>query len=603
MDETLLQPLHALRRRERAIAAAWGFARLTAVVACGLALACWVDWSIDRRHDTPFALRAGMLAGQALAAGIAGWLFLGPAFRHLADDELALFVEERQPGLRHRLISAVQFQRDPARVRGMSADLIAQTTREARHAVRGIRFPALADHSRLRKAGWLGLGLLLLGSLALAVAPATVTALVARQALLDVAIPRNNALTNLTAAVQPAAEPVTLRFKVDGPPPTQGEIRVAPDGASPERVVQPLTLSEGVWTVSHPPPAGDFVVEAWVGDARLRDPARVRLVPRPAVTRIDATLILPEWVGRTPAGGRYEQPQLRGEIVGIDGAAARVRVQTQKPVVKAELDLIGLAEGPRPAPVTRTLAPVVAGESEFTFEFPLAEGESAYRVRVTDEHGFANADPPRREIRLVPVEPPTVTLLAETFKPEGFVGNSEDFEADGVPVPLGGPVRIAYTCQHPFGLGRAALVYRVNEGEWRRLGLTEVNPTPATGPFDPRRGCFRNSRPSDQVQFTAVPAADPTTTPGRLDGGGRFDFQTRGLPGLKVGDQIEYFIEVTTRHPDASIVGRSETRSKRVVTVTELVEWIDATLRQEDRIRRLADRQRGVFDTQPKTRP
>ena len=34
---------------------------------------------------------------------------------------------------------------------------------------------------------------------------------------------------------------------------------------------------------------------------------------------------------------------------------------------------------------------------------------------------------------------------------------------------------------------------------------------------------------------------------------------------------------------------------KAVVTVPQLVQWIDSTLRQEDRIRQLELRQRGVF--------
>jgi hypothetical protein len=34
---------------------------------------------------------------------------------------------------------------------------------------------------------------------------------------------------------------------------------------------------------------------------------------------------------------------------------------------------------------------------------------------------------------------------------------------------------------------------------------------------------------------------------------------------------------------------------KTIVTVPQLVQWIDATLRQEDRIRQLEQKQKGVF--------
>ena len=207
--------------------------------------------------------------------------------------------------------------------------------------------------------------------------------------------------------------------------------------------------------------------------------------------------------------------------------------------------------------------------------------------------------PSKRGLRIIPEEAPAVTLLPEQFLPDqaGFLRRTaaEDFEVEGVPVPLGGGVRIGYTCSHPFGLGPATLFYRVNDGPWWPFPLAEVPATEKAGPFDPRRGAFVNSRPGDQVQYHAVPSADPDRVLGRTEGGGRFDFQTRSLPDLKVGDRIEYYVAVANRDPAAPKVGRSEVRQKLVVTVPELVNWIDATLRQEDRIRQLEQRQSGVF--------
>ena len=68
-------------------------------------------------------------------------------------------------------------------------------------------------------------------------------------------------------------------------------------------------------------------------------------------------------------------------------------------------------------------------------------------------------------------------LLPEQFLPEQFpgVGIAEDFEVEGVPIPLGGAIRIAYVATHPYGLGRAMLQYRVNDGPWRmRQPLTPL---------------------------------------------------------------------------------------------------------------------------------
>ena len=235
--------------------------------------------------------------------------------------------------------------------------------------------------------------------------------------------------------------------------------------------------------------------------------------------------------------------------------------------------------------------------TEALAQFDLRPDESAYRIVVVDEHGFENADPPRRGVKIVSEEAPAVALLPEQFLPDQYpgVGLAEDFEVEGVPIPLGGAIRVAYTASHTYGLGRATLMYRVNEGPWQPFPLGETPETEKLGPFDPRRGCFGNSRATDQVQFHAVPSRDPERLLPRTDGGGRFDFQTRGLPDLKIGDRIEYYIEVTNRDPNSPQVGRSETRMKTIVTVPQLVQWIDATLRQEDRIRQLEQKQKGVF--------
>ncbi len=589
----ILRPLHGLRQRERLLSAIWGAARLVAVMLIGLIVACAVDWWIDRRHDTPMGVRILLTAIQLIVASISAAWFLTPAIRRRDDDDLALFVEDKLPTFKHRLISAVQLNRPAAKTINMSPAMIAIMTEEAGRTAHRIDFSALADHRRLKWAGWIVGGAIAIAAVIFALAPQTVSALLARQFFAEKIVPRLVQLTNQTPAVQPAAEPVTIRLAVDGPWPGYGELRIGSANGTTDRMPIDGEPVDGVLTMIIPAPPGDFVFEAWVGDGRLREPGHVKLVPRPAVDALSAALILPSYCGVKPDGTAYEQPLPRGEVMGIPGCSAWVKARTQKPIAKATLELISQGGQTK---VTRNVEPTANDGTSLLFRFDLRDNESAYRVLVWDEYDFANLDPPRRDVRLLPEEPPTVTLLPEQFKPEGFTGSAEDFEADGVPVPLGGAIRIGYTSSHGYGLGHAALVYRINEGEWRRLGLTEATATEVTGPFDPKRGCFQNNSAGDQVQFHAVPSSNVNLYPGRTDGGGRFDFQTRSLPGIKVGDQLEFYVEVTNRNPEQPLAGHSETRAKRVVTITELVEWIDAALRQEDRIRRLSDRQRGVFD-------
>ena len=193
-------------------------------------------------------------------------------------------------------------------------------------------------------------------------------------------------------------------------------------------------------------------------------------------------------------------------------------------------------------------------------------------------------------------------MLPEHFPPtDNENGVDEDYEVGGVPVKLGGKIRLGYTCASPFGLGRTdqnrtpRFCYRVNEGEWIRLPLIEAVSTEKTGPFDPRTGAFANSGYMDQVAYHAIPSPDPNRM-GRLEGGGRFDFLTKAIRGLKVGDRLEFYLDVYDQNPEPNREpGHSETRIKAVVTPPELEAWVQQTLQEESRIRQLEGRQRGIF--------
>jgi hypothetical protein len=401
---------------------------------------------------------------------------------------------------------------------------------------------------------------------------------------------------------------------------------------------------------------------AWLSDGRSRRPNSLRLEPRPAIVKQEAWVRLPAYTGLRPDGQPYELYQPRGDVAGLPGTTARVVIHTQKPIVTATVELYG-----RPAPELRTAipgpwaslpgvplasmyswlvplgvltadgAPIDEADPKATSasrtllgaELPLrklamkidatkekAEGifdlrpsESVYRIVVKDENDFENLDPPRRSIRLESEEPPVVALLPERLSEGGGLIYEED-DIEGVPVRFQGKFRVAYACSSPYGLGRAFMVYRVNEGDWLPLPLKLVPSSEKTGPFDPRQGAFVNSGPDHEIEFHQIPAFDPLQSPSGTAGGGRFDFKTAGLSDLKVGDKIEYYIEVYDRNPaDSRAPGRSETRQKTVVTDIEYLAWTKMILQEQNRLMQLEKNQRGVFtaatppDEPPSTRP
>jgi hypothetical protein len=613
----LLERLARVRRRDLAVRLAWGAVRWVALAAAALSAACLLDWIVDRWTDTPPVLRTLLFLLQlGLWTGAAAALLVRPLLRRRSDRETALWTEERVPSLGHRLITAIELNEPGARTEGMSAALIEAVTREAEERARAEDYAGRVDLAPLKKgAGILG-GAAAAASILVALSPATVSALLARQFFSDREIPRSIRLEcDGDRPVRPLGESIVLAFKASGAADfrfMEGEVRIDMDGRPPERY--PLTFdgatsNEAVFKAAIPPAPADFDARAWLGDGRTRRPARVTLVPRPVVRKVEAAAILPRYCGLRPDGLPYEQPMPRGEVAAPLGSAARVLVEVQKPVVKGTLELLGRPIGEAgPESVLRSLPLALkAGGREGEAIFELLAGETSYRVAVEDIHGFANAAPPRRGVSIVPDEPPRVSLLPERFTLPGPAGPGDDPDVEGMPIPIGGPIRVAYYAAHPYGLDRARMAWRLikagkaseeipAEGEWSYFPLGEVRATPEAGPFDLKRGVFLNTGFRDQVEFHPAPSPDPSRVLGRVEGGGCFDFQTKPIRGVEIGDQIEFCVEVFARNPALDkFPGRSETRLKTFVTVPQFMDWIRQTINHETRLRQLEARQRTVF--------
>jgi hypothetical protein len=524
VPRTIKRGLARLRWRERWLRLSWGAVRWLALAFAALALCCLTDWVIDRFADTPWPLRALMLTAQAgLWAAAAFLLVLLPVCRRLSDSRLALWVEDRDPRLGHRLISTVQFHQRGAKTEGMSQELIGAVTRETERLVQGVNFPAVADHRRLMWAASLGLPLALVVAIPFLFFPDTTRALLARQLLAEVEIPRSIYLRPDTPEIWPSGEEVVLRFRVWGwglSPSLRGEAFVQPDYGPREsyELVYESTPKPGeaIFAARVRPLSVDFRYTAELSDGRTRHSARIHYEPRPAVVRQEAWLILPSYCGLRADKRPHELPQPRGEIVGLRGLAARVEVKFQKPVREAVLELLGTpypdlarptgqSAAQRVAVETATAAAafgrlgapagaaaleaacgLVVGRGEVVLErmvqtFPAGAEDvrwtipqleptfTAYRIKAVDEYHFTSAPAAPRGITVVPERPPQVALLRERFQPPSafrLKGPDEDFEVDGMPVALDpegkpGPIRIAYSATGPFGLGRAQLRYRV----------------------------------------------------------------------------------------------------------------------------------------------
>jgi hypothetical protein len=592
--------LNRLRRRERLLDLAWAGARWLTAAAALFALACLVDFLIDRRRDTPYPLRVGLLAVQ-MVAWLAGLIALARALsRRRSDDELALRIEGKVPELGHRLISAVQLNRPGAKVQGMSPGLIAAVTRQAEEQAAAVDLGRVSDAPRLLRSVLLVTPVLLASALLAVAVPDTAEALVARLFLADREVPRSVMLASAGPEVWPAGEEGVLRIRVEGRvpgPETAGEVRLDPEDGPPLRLELRREEGEGaVWSARVPASDVPFTFRAWLADGRLRRPGQVRYEPRPAVRSLEAAVRLPvALLGRRPDGQPYEEPQRGGDVdFRLPGSRARLVVTAQTPLAGGEVRISG--SRPRRVPLALASRPEQA-----TAEFDLLPGDRGYAVVVRGRSGFENSDLPRRGIRRLPLEAPEVALLPETFWKPGDAGPPEDREIEGIPALLGGRFPLAYRCAARYGLSHAQLRYRVIpqgnkvDEDSGKINLDSFLPLP----LGPARGSKGLLTARAREEFWTTPAARgglPDT-----QGGGRYDFSTAGIPDgkgglldLREGDRIQFYVEVFGKAEPEGNPGRSAVREKEVVEMKAYLGWLRKKDDLKERVRRLEERQRAA---------
>jgi len=382
--KSVLGQLGRWRFLERLIRVAWGGARLVAIVATVLAVACVADWIIDRHSGspawrkffrslrvfapsdplsegaTPFGLRVAMSILQIAVAGLLGYFLLVRPWRRTPPvDDLAVQAEKAFPAFDHRLVTAIQLNRETAKTAGMSKSLIAEVTREAGEIASRHNLLKLVDYRRLLWA------LIAVAPVALAWGafgtsrPTLATVLVKRQALKDAEFPRNVSLENATQDVMATGAPAKVRIKATFEEPDEevmkqgGVVRIIVKGqpediytlsyegeAEPGSAYFALDLPTG-WTQ-------DFSFVARVGDGRTKTPGTVTFEAPPqlgpkmeGVEPLTADEILPVYLGKDPDGYRYVRKPAganRGELGDVlPGSVVAVDAKFNKPVKTARL--------------------------------------------------------------------------------------------------------------------------------------------------------------------------------------------------------------------------------------------------------------------------
>ncbi len=454
----LLAKLSKLRRVVRRRLMVYGACAVTAGGIVAFLTAVTLDWMLWFPAPLRVLGAVGFVAG--FVAAVFHWI-VRPWQAPLGLDELARQLERHFGSLEDRLSSAVDFMNDPDVGSSVLVDrVIDDTERLSRHYAFE---SALSKRPLYKQIARFAFATVVLGVVVVAGQDW------ARLGLYryiyptgQIEWPRTVEITPLTLDTAVAmGESVTVRMEIargltDA---LRGEVHLRePDGRewtlamqrdadhSFYATIDAVTQDLSFWYV-----AGD--------DSTARSPFRVRVVKRPAVVELLATVEPPPYASeRSPRVLDLSE----GAIEAPVGGFVRIDIAVSKPLARKA------GEGEDSDSVDGSLMMVSGGvlpleadpgdPSKLSCRFRVSD-DMAFRIALRDEDGFENRGSSIYTIRAVPDAAPTVTWLA----PQSLV------EA-----PPTGSVKLTVRVHDDFGVDSLELEARRSDGTaWPAVSLTE----------------------------------------------------------------------------------------------------------------------------------
>lgn len=389
------QRLDGLRRRART--GIWiETLGVLALLLVGYALPTWIT---DRFLRLEWAWRCALLVtfGYAVLRTLQRRL-LKPLAVTIDDDEMALAVERRAPGVRQALISSLQFDRQLAssgrsiESRAMMAAVVADT--DARLAA--IPFQAAIDAARVRR--YLGglAAVLLFFAVWIGVDAQAFGIWAQRNLLLgNVDWPRYTTLAFADGVAEvrvPQGDALTVRVTAQGEKPEQ--VFVDYRFQSGDKGTEPMSATgDGEFTWTLDAVLEDVVLRADGGDA-LPVELHVTVVERPKIDDLALVIVFPDYMEREPE----RVPPTEGDVRVPQGSKLRIAGKSQKQLVEA----FALLGDERKIPLaTAADGKAFAGELA-----PEASGLLVVDVIDTDKLGAGT--PPKVLLRVGEDKAPTI---------------------------------------------------------------------------------------------------------------------------------------------------------------------------------------------------
>lgn len=450
----MAESLRTFAQRWRALVWVRGGCGLLVVAGVGFTLVALLDRWLVLREGSRWLLSLGAYAFSALTV----WLVAGRRLlRPPSPRDYAAMLEQAWPGLRHRLVAAVELAEKSTEGQHDSFAFRDLVQAEAARRLKDVRMDAVLPRALVMK--WLGAAGA--GCLVWAVLCALPGFGFPRQfarALLPMADIERVSRVQIRV-LEPAAD---LRWIAQG---DHQPIVVELAGAASDDAVFELLSGTAVATaervlmapaggrrfaVTVPVGQGDFVFRVRAGDALTR-PVKLATRSRPAVVEFEKTYEAPAY-SQLPARRVLEE---HGNLTALAGSVADVRMRVNQPVRAGELVMITAGR-------TNLLALKLPAPGVIHARLPVAVA-ATYQVRLLSaETGLGNKFSPLYEIRAEPDLAPQVTL--EQPRNELVVAPDQVLALIG-------------TAEDDLGLAVVAQHFQVNTGLWVEVPLSLANRT------------------------------------------------------------------------------------------------------------------------------
>jgi hypothetical protein len=528
MSDLLRSKLSAVRRKSVIVSTGSGIClAIGAIIA-----AVGAEMIADFLFELPFTLRAAWLAAAlAMLVVVVVRQIIGPMLASPDEDEVALWVEHDSPGLRSRLISAIQLTRAQAVPTGQSVALVQALVLQTEEIAGPMDFMGVVKIDRLARLGSIACLAALLGIVGMAWGGTSSVDLLKRAMLVPgIDVPRKTRVQLLTPSplVVAVGDGVELRAQASGVIPTSGSVRIRYDGES-----DPVTLA----MAADPSSAKQFAVKldtvsrsfgyrVMLNDGHSID-GRVEASTRPSVVSMQIGEIFPAYTHLQPT---FHSP---GDLRILAGSRLAVRVKANKPAKKTaatDQPFNRLAFQTRNGEVDvplfvdandRQLLTAMDGDNPNVRVPTDAQGLS---VHLVDDDGLQTKDPATYAIQMIPDQPPAVRVTYPDRKEQLSTVRAQ--------------LVIGVEASDDFALGKLVLHYHVLPPELAEAVSAENGSAPEVRPPDSPSSNAGSAAPTASEEKSLDLKGTPKTFRGQF----HFDLATLTPPPLEHG-AVEWWLE------------------------------------------------------------